>query len=706
MDLSKLSNEDLTRLYAQQEQSRRSVASMSDDELRAASFVAPKPPDGVTIHTGQGDRYVSGGKQIPATPQETEARYMRERDGRGGDVADAILRGVPYAGGFFPRARAAYNSNSPEEYAKNLAQEQVRAKTFDSDSPMTSLGAKATGAIGGTLAAVGVGRGLAGVGVPLLPSIINVGFGMGASSVPGAIARGGIAAGLQGAAQGVGDSADLTKPADVAQNALTQGGFGMLTGAAVPAAIAGGSAATRRALEKLNPDALSAVPSKAREWLLKELGDPSKIAGIRQRMNDLGPEGLMLDASPEMAGIARGASALPGTREMIVNPLNARDAGKNTRIGEALNRNLGPVRAPSQIREGIEAGQRALGPAYEQVMQGGTRVNTQPLADQLDAIVANLRGPAQRAVRDVRGFLNIPGTNQLDPNPQALHATREAIDGLFSTETNQQVLRQLTIARQQIDAELARAVPGIKTPDAQFQELARQQQGLQRGSQILDTGKEAIRPQDLAREVAESGLPQGVTQGPSAVPFRMREGARAEVDRIVGTNANDVAKLNQVLKSEGDWNRDKLRVMFGGDKADRLLKVLDNERTFEASRNWVVGNSATETTKRFADFLENIRQPVAIGADRSTSMMGLGLDYGKKLVKALSGSNNEAKAKEVATALSQLSVSQQREVQPILDALLTRGQRQQTATSVLSGAGTAGGALSGPTEALLRALLR
>jgi hypothetical protein len=695
------------RAAAQKEQTRRAVGSMSDQDLRAAAFEAPAPPPGVTIHGAQGDIYVNAkGKQVPATPQETQARFMREKNGVAGEVGDAVLRGVPYAGAFFPRMRAWHNSNSPEEYAKNLELEQARASTFDQDYPKTSLGSKATGAIGGTVAAMGAGRGLAALGVPLIPSAINMAFGMGASSVPGAIARGGIAGGLQGATQGVGDSTDLTNVGDVSQNALNQGALGLALGAAVPAAIAGASSGYRAVAEKMRPDALSSVPRGAREWMINELGDPAKINAIRQRMNDLGPEAMMLDASPEMAGVARGASALPGTREMVLNPLNARDAGKNARIGASINRELGPVRPPSQVTEGIRAGQESLGPAYQQSMQGARAVNTQPLANDLDAIVADLRGPAQRAVRNVRGYLNIPGTDQLDPNPRALMATRQAIDGLLTGEVNPQVIRQLTIARQRVDAELTRAVPNIKTVDANFQELALQQQGLQRGGQIFDTGKTAVRPQELAAEISDAGISRGVTAGPSAVPMRMRDGARAELDRIVGNNSNDVAKLNQVLKSEGDWNRDKLRIMFGKDRADRVLKVLENERTFEASKNWIAGNSATETTKRFADFLENIRQPTPTGIDRSSSAFGTGLDVTKKIAKYLMGANGEAKSKEVAAALSQLSIADQARVRSILAALLTRGQRKQTAQSVLSAAGAAGGAASVPSQELIRILMQ
>jgi hypothetical protein len=75
-------------------------------------------------------------------------------------------------------------------------------------------------------------------------------------------------------------------------------------------------------------------------------------------------------------------------------------------------------------------------------------------------------------------MLNIPGTDQLDPHPGALLATRNAIDGMMANEANPQVIRQLTMARQAVDGELGKAVPGIKDVDAKFQELARQSDAL------------------------------------------------------------------------------------------------------------------------------------------------------------------------------------------------------------------------------------
>ena len=98
-----------------------------------------------------------------------------------------------------------------------------------------------------------------------------------------------------------------------------------------------------------------------------------------------------------------------------------------------------------------------------------------------------------------------------------------------------------------VDQEVARAVPGIKHVDAKYAELMRQQEGLQRGGMVFDTGKTATRPADLAAELRAGALPQGEMVGPSAVPTRVKQGARAEIDRLVGTHANDLNALERKL---------------------------------------------------------------------------------------------------------------------------------------------------------------
>jgi hypothetical protein len=676
------------RAAAQRELEQRQITGMNDEQLRAAAYVQPAPPPGVTIHTKEGSVYVDkDGKPVKTTMAEARARAEREFSGIGGDVRDSIVRGVPYVGEFLPRARAALTEG---DYAQNLEREQAKAKTFDADHPMASLGGKVAGGIGGTVAALPI---MAKAGVAGALSRIMLGGG-GATPV-GTVARGSVAGLLQGAAQGVGESADLTKTSEVGANAAKSGAFGGVLGALVPAGAAGAVYA-KNAIANSNADALSSIPSQGVRFLQQQFDDPQALTAVQSRLRGLGPNAVMADASEEMLGIARGAAAIPGTRASVVDRLIARDAGKNARIGQAVDQNFGPAPIPSRIEASIREGQEALGPAYGQVMQGASAVNTQPIANTLDASAVNLRGPAQRAVNQVRGYLDIPGApGNLDPNPQALFQTRQAIDGLLATEQNPQVIRQLTMARQQVDRELATAVPGIKDVDANFQELARQREALQRGGQVLDSGKTAVRPQELAEEVTQSANPQGLLVGPSAAPVRLRQGARAEIDRIIGTSANDVAKLNQVLKNEGDWNRDKLRTLFGQEKADRVLKVLDNERVMEATTRRVAYGSDTAQTRKFSDFLEQIGAPKKV--ETGLSIPGILAWAGRKTLDAAQRGRGEDNARQVADALARISVADGPQADAIIRSLMARNARTRNDRATYRAAGL----LAAPTSPLL-----
>lgn len=683
------------RAAAQQELDKRKLSAMSEEELRAASYVQPAPPPGVTIHTAQGDVYVnSKGKPVKATPAETEARFIRERDGIAGDVGDSVLRGVPYVGEFFPRARAALSEG---DYAQNLEREQARARTFDADNPGASLAGKAAGAVAGTVAAIPLMRAGGPVG-----AAANLLMGGGASTALGAVGRGALAGGLQGAAQGVGESADLTNASDVTRNAAVSGGFGAALGGFIPAMVSGAGAAKNAIARNLYPDALSSVPRPAARWAEGQFGDPARLAQMQRDVQALGPEGMLADVSPEMAQIARGAAALPGTRDRIVTALTARDAGKNARIGQAVDANFGPDAIPSQVQAQVKAARETLGPAYERAFAGAKAVDTTPIAHKLEAIAVGKRGEAADAAQRVRDMLNIRGTDQLDPNPRTLHEVRMAIDGMLDGEANGNVRRVLGEARKAIDDELAAKVPGIKPIDAKYAEISREWEAFKTGQRAFDTGREGVvRPSELAAQQSALVQPASTAAGPPTRGGldRLTQGARSEIERIVGTNANDVAKLNQLLKSEGDWNRDKLRLLFGQDKADAVLRVLDAERTMEGTFRKVVGNSETAATNEFARFLKESGQPMRV--DPSASLFGTLAAGAKKAVDRVSGSNAEAQAQRFAQALAELPVAQQAQASALIQALMTRAQRNQGQAALNNVAGLSGPQLSAIVRELM-----
>ncbi|WP_051370689.1 hypothetical protein [Mesorhizobium loti] len=202
-----------------------------------------------------------------------------------------------------------------------------------------------------------------------------------------------------------------------------------------------------------------------------------------------------------------------------------------------------------------------------------------------------LRDPGQRRERLSRRGV-AAGTSLVSDAGELLN-TRHAIDDMLETTQGTNAGNALQTARQAVDDELRASVPGIKEVDAKYAELARQKTAVQRGQTVLSDGRESPRPNELADEVRQGALPQGMQIGPSAVPLRLRKGARAEIERIVGTNVTGRVALQRLIKGEGDWNRARLSTLFGQDKTNAIIDLLDRERAFAETSNQVTKNSYT-----------------------------------------------------------------------------------------------------------------
>lgn len=609
----------------------------------------------------------------------------------GGWSADNVVRtlgrGVLGVGSYLDEANAATNAalaplidpllpdsfqKLPQDsfggrYDAALEIQRGKDKSFDKAHPVASPALQVAGGVG---SAVGLMR--------AVPAIGSAVLGNGGASVPAklaaALGAGGATGAVQGFGAGEGGAIERSKQAGI------EGLVGAGTGAAmipVAAGVKKGSEAVMKALFGETDDALSTIGRAGRNYLVKNLSDPNKVSLLRDRIDELGPQAMLADVSPDWQGVARGAAARPGTRGLIVDPLTDRANMANTRLRADLDSSLGPAPIPSRIERGLEEGLDTVAEGYRPVMRDAMAVDTQGLAENLDAMVANTRGPEQQAIRNVRGYLNVPGTNELDPNPQALHASRQAIDGLLSSETNPQVIRQLTAARQEVDAILAEAAPGIKDVDAQFSELARQRTALGQGRPILNNEASALRPQEVEEMLAEGALPQGQQIGPSAVPTRMRQGVRAEIDRAVGTKANDTTALRNIVRGEGDWNRDKLGLLFGQENADQALRAIDRETIFGDTANRVTRGSDTAMGSRFGKFLDDIEKSQDIPGD--LTMTGLGVRGVRALARALMQKNSGANASQVAEDIGRLSVAQGGNRDAIIQALMQRGEKNVVA---------------------------
>ncbi|RUU93353.1 hypothetical protein EOB59_03360 [Mesorhizobium sp. M7A.F.Ca.MR.176.00.0.0] len=606
---------------------------------------------------------MAGGGPQPGTGHNAPTFVPTPDMGAAGTFLTSTGEGVPIVGPYVDKgltaAAAGIGSALTGDPYSQVNDEMTRMNEVSREAhPVARTLGNATGAAAGTLPAMMAAPEVFGVGVASLP------LRFGASALSGAAINGADAAVRSG-----GDAWEAEK------GALIGGGLGLaapvigpLVGKGVKAIADGWN--LRGAAKSLGVDKVTAA------LLAKAFGRDGLDAATHADLAKLGPSGMVMDLGENLRSQAAGLAALPGEGKAIVKgAIDARDAGANARIRSTLDQELGPAPVPSRITTGIETNQRALSPEYRDALQNAGPVNTLPIARYLDQDIQNLRGEPQRVLQRVRAMLDHaptpqeiaqaaqalgqppPGTSLVSDAGELLN-TRHAIDDMLQTTQGSNAVNALTTARQAVDDELRASVTGIKEVDAKYSELARQREAVQRGQTVLASGREAPRPTELANEFQQGALPQGMQIGPSAVPVRLREGARAEIERIVGTKANDRVALQQIIKGEGDWNRDRLTTLFGADRASRIFDLLDRERAFAETTNQVSRNSYTAARQAAQKELtgaggDGFGIPQAymaggtMGAVRAAGYKGVGA-----VVDALSGLKSEASRAALARTLT------------------------------------------------------
>lgn len=336
--------------------------------------------------------------------------------------------------------------------------------------------------------------------------------------------------------------------------------------------------------------AAGALPSRSRSVVMRALKDDRvPVNEIGARLQEIGPDAVMADLGPRLQKQAQAIATMPGQgQKTVIDALRMRAAGRDSRIMGDVDSTLGPATTPTKFAAGVKEGQSALSPFYEKAFAEGRAVDSSPIALTLESLAVNTRGEAQDIAKKLRGMLNVAGTDQLDPAPQTLFEVRKAIDGMFDTVHDGNARRILGATRKQVDEMLGEAVPGIKAIDEAFAQLAKRKEAFDTGQTVLDSGRTALRPPEV-QSMVEAATPD-VLNG-------LSQGARAEIDRIIGTTANDLTALKRALGGEGDWNRARLASVFGQEKADKLLKVVERELRYKALEDDALAGSRTQVLR-------------------------------------------------------------------------------------------------------------
>lgn len=547
---------------------------------------------------------------VAGAPEAKALTSGGRADGALNAAARGLVDGVPVVGPYLlsgiDKADAAVRAATNDS---RYSDEAAKARDYDAQMRTEHPYATTAGEVAGGV-----------VGTAPLILAAPAAFGAGA----GGLAARSAASMVSGAVLGGSDAA-VRSGGDV--NAA---GKGMIAGAAFGgAAPAVGSivgAGARRVAEAAGAQMASTAGygSAAIGKLAEDTRNAGGVGQVRTRLGELGPEAMLLDASPSFEGRAQGLAVLPDTRETITRPLQTRAARSNARLAADVDAQLGPAMDPAAFHAALDTHYaQTVPPLYQQALGQPVQVDTSRILDTIGRLGEAEKGGAATALGRAWNLLHaeqdVPGVGRAmvpDRRPEALHNAKEALDGMIASAQNAQGLaaasevRALSAVRAGVNDALEAQVPGYRDANRTAQHVFQQRDAFDQGQRLLNAGRETARPAQVAADTA--AMTPEVQQA-------QRLGLRAEVDRAVGTQLNDRLALRGALMGEGDFNRARMGTVFGEQPTAGIASAIDREAAFDASNNRIVNNSMTELRRRAAD---DVAPREKFGEDATAAIAG------------------------------------------------------------------------------------
>ena len=438
----------------------------------------------------------------------------------------------------------------------------------------------------------GVAGGIAGT-APMIMAAPAL-FGAGEAALPARL----LASTISGSALGGADAAVRSggDPIAARNGALTGGTLGLgapLLGAAVGAGV---RKAGEFAAERFAPTA--GFGSAAAGKLADDVAASGGADAVRARLADLGQPAMLMDTSPAFTGRAQGLAVEPATRTAIVNPLETRATGANARIRGDVDQALGPAAEPATVEAARQQSyDRVVPPLYRQATSQPVQVDTSNVLGMVRDFRSQEKGPAADALDRAWGLLHhdgdVPGVGRAlipDRRPEALHNAKEALDAAMAQAQGQMgsaaasTVNRLGQVRGALNDALEAQVPNYADANRTAQQYLAGRDAFARGQTLLNGGRDAIRPGQLAAETPNMSLME---------QFMQRTGLRSEIDRHLGTTLNDRVALQRDLMGEGDFNRARMATVFGEEPTQQLANTVGREAAFDRTYNDVVRGSQT-----------------------------------------------------------------------------------------------------------------
>lgn len=499
-----------------------------------------------------------------------------------------VGKGVPVIGGLLDKANAAtYAAVSPlfpsdstvsqapswsERYSENLGREKAKDTAFEKQNPKTATALNVTGAVAGTLPLAATRIGAAGLGL--------------VGSLPTRMALGTIGSGALGA----------TDAAVRGESPIVGGGIGAGFGVVSPLAGKLVGAGVNAAGEALMPvtGPIRDYAKSAVNKVSRAFGDDA-VAGAAgaERAGQLGPQGMLLDFGPNLRSQGEALATQPGSASKIVgDAVGGRFKAAGDRITKGVDETLGP---PTNIADYTkylkETRKEAADPLYEafrsQKIHPTDELKRLAEVFEKDGLFSTANHLMTLEGKPVTKNFFTTGDRKDYPTAEAWDYVKQAIDGKVGEALRQGRNNEARIyggLKRQLDAAIENhpdaAISGNwKAAREAWADRSKLLDAQEAGQGVFNKTQ---RPDELAQTLKEMS-------GPERASYL--RGARDNIDEIMGNLKNDALGARTLFGK--DWNKQKLEMVVGKEKAEQLLAQIERENTFAETYGAVQRGSQT-----------------------------------------------------------------------------------------------------------------
>lgn len=595
-------------------------------------------------------------RAIAAMPQETidefGARYRGLAQGvtlGGGDELRAAGAGIVPGG-------QTYDQALEDQRMRNLSAEMLNPEAYASGkSAGQMLTGAATMAIPGGVASTPLravlGGGLAGGAITAAPSFLEGEGGMTArlSQVP---------------------------PVQTAVGA----GLGALAGVAGPAA-----GSVTRAAQNLTRSIPGFGP-RASQVAARGVGRTAATGeDIPAYLRSLGDEAMLADVVGGPQSQAMGLAAQQGRGGTAISQaLTNRARGSEGRIADVVTDVAGDPNAAFRQRAALAQERTGtLGPAYEAAISHQGTLNAADAVKTIDDMLDNAVGATAARLNVYRRLLS---ENDGEISAARLHNIRSQVSDTISAAARQGrggVVASLSPLLQKIDDQLDQ-VPNYAATRTGYANVREMERQVEAGREVLSPGRSTTSPDALSENFSKLS---------DAQKDAFRNGAREYIAALMGTARNAPAAAWSELST--GFNDQKLRILFGNDEAERIMRTLRAERAFSETRGRVLGGSMTAQRRIADEELGPVRSPdtgrmpgpVARARNTMNDAINSAVD------KVLYGTRRSDANLELGRILSLTGPERDLVVQALLDEAqnMTNNTRAQAVTQILTQMGFGAG---------------